>query len=885
MSKRHPKHSSRYCVSSVYNSPCCSTPPIRGPPGIQGVTGPSFVPINNTVFVDQQFGSASGSVEDLTDPFQTLAQGLAAAIAQGPSADNQWTVYIQPGNYSTETLNLIDGVNFYINVGAIISNTDGPIFVVDTGTNFIEGYGQFEVDDTVLLITGPAMVEFEANTIVSNTPSNTNSLFHLTNLDEAPGSLSIEVNMINHVQTTPVILIDGNVNINCELDWITAAGIFIQATILASGFLLVNTQRIEGGDPSQTGDGNPLGSIILNQSDRFVMEIASQLFRSHSLTQAIQSTSSVPPVGPTQQISTFVDVQEIYADGGIAFVHGVQPPDPINQVFGSKVSIHSQFIQALTLIDVTLFHCENFGIMSISSDIIYERFQLLGTPTEPMVKSIESTVFINSKISAPLTNRAFVVSSVIPGFGNLTVNSIQIFCALALLEITGNAGAVITSEITFCFGGPAPNVLIDTNSNVQLSINLLQLQVNGAGPGTEVAAIDIITGSLAMSNFFYGFGGDFVYGIRKRTGGGDLIVESDSISGFGNSVIIIYITDGGNNILDAYNINSSNQIILLDGNATLQSKVINLSSQGTTLTMNDSSSFIGYLGNINCQNGPSINNDSSNICNMLFNAISTSQGAQAIYLTGQGSTYLLGNLINTQNCNEGIVVGDGTTNTNLSLKVQDLIIGVGGTIDSGITVNALNGAASIDYQRLFMGGSTNNAVINCILGVTDMRGTSTPNLNTDFILVSQVDNANAASFRGYFGQITSNNATILTIENNNETWFHADLANNNGIEPVVDITAPVDGPTYTVGGVLRTGGQNAILLNGPNSPNYVRVLGSTLFNDPGGNSIAAVGFVGTPTVIIEPSIANTFAVGINQVPDPTVVLPPYGSLIVDANVQ
>jgi hypothetical protein len=836
------------------------------------------IPINNTVFVDQVFGTATGKVEDLAHPFQTLTQGLAAALDQNPSSTNPWTIYVQPGTYITPTLVLQDGINFFFTEGTIISNTSGPLFIIDTGSSTISGYAEFEISDSLILITGAASVDIEAKSIVTNTPSNTTSIFNIASV--LPSSLIVNMDSINHVQTSPILLIDGAATVDFNVEQVVAAGIFIRSTTNASGAAFIHTLGIEGGDPTQTGLGNTAGALIINQSDRFILQVITQLFRSHSLTQAIQSTVINPPIGPTQQNSVFVQVQELFADGGITYASGLAPLDPFNQVFAPKISLHAQFIEALTLDDVVLFYCEEFAITNIVSDIIFERYQLVGAPISAMAQSVDGIMFFKTNIIAALTNIAFIVDSTPFASGSLTVDSLQIFCALSLLQVGGNSSAVINSDVVVCFGGAGagPGILIDTTSSVQLDIKQLQLQVVGGAMGAEIAAIDLISGSLSMAGFSYNYGGDFSYGIRKRTGANGLIVDVNQINGNGSPTTVFYLTDG-NALLKSDQINSGGAVIVQNGNNNLKCCITDINAQNTILNISDGSSIQGYVGTCNCQNGLFLESSTTNLINLIFNSIQAQNGAQCINVVGQGTCYLSGNTINTQNCDVGINIGDQSSNTPFVLKVEDLIFGNGGTITSGIMVNS--GSASIDYQRLFVNGNTTSGVIRCVKGATVVRGTTSDNLQSDFIMAVQ-----DAMFTGYFGSVSSN-GIILTISTTNQVWYEASSSVCNGSNQVINITAPATNPSYTVGGYMSTQGNNCIVINGPNTPNFVRVLSSDLVSNGGGNCIVGLGFgVGPfPKVIIEPSISNTFAANIAQVPDPTIVLPPYGSLIVDANVQ
>lgn len=102
------------------------------------------VPTNDTVWVDAINGTAGGTAGDLNDPFQTIAQGLAAAAALTPSATNPIAVMVRPGVY-TEAPLTIPGFVTLKSTGSrettIVdaSTTTSPL-ITGSADSYIEGF-------------------------------------------------------------------------------------------------------------------------------------------------------------------------------------------------------------------------------------------------------------------------------------------------------------------------------------------------------------------------------------------------------------------------------------------------------------------------------------------------------------------------------------------------------------------------------------------------------------------------------------------------------------------------------------------------------------------------------------------------------------------------
>ncbi|CAH6420816.1 Hypothetical protein UVM_LOCUS255 [uncultured virus] len=141
--------------------PCCT--------GETGPTGPSSLPVNNTVFVDAQFGDDSTGVpEDMARPYRTVQAASAAVAALAP-----FTVFVRPGSYAfNETL--VDQIDYYFEQGSLLSDLllGTPLFEdVSAVRVAIQGYGRFATSSgtSVLQLNDPlSNVQFRADDVTTD---------------------------------------------------------------------------------------------------------------------------------------------------------------------------------------------------------------------------------------------------------------------------------------------------------------------------------------------------------------------------------------------------------------------------------------------------------------------------------------------------------------------------------------------------------------------------------------------------------------------------------------------------------------------------------------------------------------------------------------------
>lgn len=117
--------------------------------------------VNETRFVDSDYGQAAGTQDELTAAWNNIATAYTTSPSPG-------TVYVQPGDYAmSATLELRDGVHLFFAEGARVSAsgffmfTDPPASAI---TVQITGHGVFTVDSLgVLSVQAGSQIIFQGD--------------------------------------------------------------------------------------------------------------------------------------------------------------------------------------------------------------------------------------------------------------------------------------------------------------------------------------------------------------------------------------------------------------------------------------------------------------------------------------------------------------------------------------------------------------------------------------------------------------------------------------------------------------------------------------------------------------------------------------------------
>jgi hypothetical protein len=109
-----------------------------------GGGGTTTLQLNNTLWVAKNGNDATGTRNLLSKPYLTIAAAIAAASAGD-------CIFVMPGTYA-ENITVSGGLYIYLEPGAIVSGNT----TISTGTNYIDGYGQFTGTASAITFTGGA---------------------------------------------------------------------------------------------------------------------------------------------------------------------------------------------------------------------------------------------------------------------------------------------------------------------------------------------------------------------------------------------------------------------------------------------------------------------------------------------------------------------------------------------------------------------------------------------------------------------------------------------------------------------------------------------------------------------------------------------------------
>src|SRR5690606_37463637 len=182
----------------------------------------STININRSLFVDSQFGdNLTAERENLGLPYQTIASAYSIALPGD-------TVYVQPGDYILDDLVLQDQIDIYFTDGSNISSISNMFTIEDDTTMSILGYGRFEINGQSLLnITGESDIKFQGLdvTVTSGEFVNSASTFNL----------QIDVQNIDILSGTGMLLSGAHINIVCNFDIITTSTTFLDFIAESNG--------------------------------------------------------------------------------------------------------------------------------------------------------------------------------------------------------------------------------------------------------------------------------------------------------------------------------------------------------------------------------------------------------------------------------------------------------------------------------------------------------------------------------------------------------------------------------------------------------------------------------------------------------------------------
>ena len=815
--------------------------------GVQGFQGLNILPINNTVFVDLQFGNdATGFREDETRPFQTFVAALSVAVPGD-------TIYVHPGSYVASNLVLKDLVNWYFEQGATVTSPAGPIFV-DTSpvSSSISGYAEFSsTNGEILRIVQPSNIIIEATkySTIGNIPNvamfSTNSV--------TPSTINVTGKIFVAQGTAKVLNVAQAASVTVTSDIVTAESQFIFIGASASGSLVFSAKSMLGGENSATG----LGAIYM-ASDSFNLCLNCQRFNPTTMTQAIQVIVSPIVLGTTRAELNFQSVEVLggllYTSSGPLISNLVQPRIALSI---QRLLVNST---ASTIFDL------NSAIVNISVDFC--TFNLasgffLFRITEAAVVSVTTQLLagdlsFNSSTLFRLIGSSLPQAPTIFGFRSNKVFSLGPF----LVESGANLQTTIDIDQLLITLIPDQRAMILTGQN---SLELDISQIFGAGNTVQTAVIDHVSGTTLLLVGILNYEVENSIGITSASGATLVMSGSQYNTGSFNTLMLDIASQFDLRVTNISSLNGGN-VFRVGGTSVVE--IGNIASTGTGYGVRvvDPGSVTGIISRIQTSSGVALESTSTNNVMLYFNQIVTIDGTVCIDLTGPGDTWLTGNIINTGSCITGINVGlPGSPNDNAMLWLRVIQISSNGNQDV-VRVNSTFGGANINYQSL--NGPVINAVFNVSSGFVHLSGNILEVLPTGGVsTVFLVDGD--ASFEAYLGSVVTDGILIDVSTSSGVFWYNAIRSEVNSSQDAIIVNAPGN-QIYNFGGYISTGGANVInVINGT----VIRLASSTLVS-----SVASINSATALLVVVQPSSARNPTAG-------PVTIVPAAAFFVDPLVQ
>lgn len=238
------------------------------------------LPINNTLFVDAQFGNNfTGLREDETKPFKTLA----VALLRAEPGD---TIYVHPGEYNENSLILKNEVNWFFSEGAsIVNSTTGTsIFIINSDvTSTITGYGIFASSFEVV-----KHLDGIANLTIKGESFEAPNIFNLSGTSVNPSIFDIEGN--NFIGTN-ILFHNENATVTFNFHSISVIDNIIN--VIGSGKITMNGNSITKNTTGSThGFDNRSNSINIIVNCQSYIHIGN----GYAINSEIVSVGEKPPI-------------------------------------------------------------------------------------------------------------------------------------------------------------------------------------------------------------------------------------------------------------------------------------------------------------------------------------------------------------------------------------------------------------------------------------------------------------------------------------------------------------------------------------------------------------------------------------------------------------
>jgi hypothetical protein len=904
-----------------------------GSTGSTGATGPQLVPVNNTVFVDAQFGNdGTGVRENQVLPFATLPAALAAALPGD-------TVYVQPGTYSPPTITLRDAINWFFTLGSTIqNNTAAGTFNDAAGAVLVtmDGFGNFVGVNggSVLGIANASTINFTAN--LADFAAGSGSLL-VAAANGTAKVVNMDVKAINSAEgSLPIIQIGGQANVILESERVFIPGVALyQTAVGASGRTIISAEEVIGGSPT-------LGVFNIGNTGLLDLDVNINNFLPNipAPTYAIQMTA----IDATQAKFRFQNVDCI--GGFVTFTGNAVSPQtgPRLDIDAQIIRVTSPTLAAYNIAAATLtqrvgelFYAmptplvAGVFVFNVINGNLISDIEYVNSPNVTGAATLINNVNggINASIVDFTVGRGFIPGPVIVSTADSVSNldlgntTVSVNAVLPVFLISGIA-SLVADILTISTGAgftPGPGSLIFvTGATALLELDVGILNTTVFGPDTissDLGATLNLEAATITST------GSPAAAVIRIGGIASLLVETLSAvdnmapltlgtvntpasnvtaniqrvlagpaSPFGINVGVLSVLNADIGLLDFPSpaATATSSALLLNGAGAFNGKInqITVVGGGRAITMRMTSTFNGYLGRIDAVDGPFIDSTSSGDSTITFNqmvktSVLVGAGTVAANFTGGGRTWISGNEILITNSESGFVVGSG-----IGAPAGNLYLNVRSFVATNIPLNSFrflgnSGVMVLNLDEFTVTSSTvgNGVLVDGGSGAPGTGGIVTI-MGGRYNISGSVPGLNPTLFnvRGRGNILVDvleavSPGTVFYIADQDITRYHANRTLSTGADPTLPaifIQSSIIGINdVTVGGYIRSQSSNPIRVDAAAAPVVTfRITSSTL--------VAALGFasIDAPlnSVIVEPSIANSAPNIIATIPLATLFVDP-----------
>lgn len=429
---------------------CCNIcpPGRRGRRGLPGPPGSTLLFINNSVFVDEQYGNnINGQRENESEPFSTIQ--AAVAIAQPGD-----TIYVQPGTYGGPPITVDIPLNFYFTTGATFISS---FIVTDDVDMRITGEGDFlPTTHLVTINNSQSKVNIRGNSITMSAAGS--SLLS----SDSVATVIAEFNTVISSSDTPIIDIS-------QIGYLS--------------FIFDNLTTEDANVITLQGPGNEVGPIHVNGTSIIITGSAGIytcncisvdfFFDVDTIDQPIESVT--PLFTPTQDTGT-LDVSSMY----VSITSGVLEATSVGGIVSnfpliSFINIDELFVSPGDVVIPVYSATECILVIGQSTAMVLGN----GTPASlvPAI-NIENNVFCSLDVSnvaltgsyrsfmyTPPTNTGVCIYNF--DVGNMNINGCPVF------DVTRAVVHISSSQLSV--NNPTGIVMSATLGSIHIDSDIIQL--------------------------------------------------------------------------------------------------------------------------------------------------------------------------------------------------------------------------------------------------------------------------------------------------------------------------------------------------------------------------------------------------------------------------